>query len=52
MNQNWIEQRLEDAVGIEAAKKIKLEFVLNPDNVQAHLINISPECIINKSILK
>ena len=52
MSLNWIDQRLEDAVGIETADKIRLAFMSNPNNVQAHLIRISPEGIINKSILK
>ena len=41
MSDSWIDKRLVDAVGEKKADAIILEMMINPDNVQKHLINIS-----------
>ena len=51
MSSNWIDNRLDKAVGKEMADKIRMESILNPDNVQSQLINVTPEGAINKWIL-
>lgn len=51
MSSNWIDNRLDNAVGKEMADKIRMESILNPDNVQSQLIHVTPEGDINKSVL-
>lgn len=51
MSANWIDNRLEDAVGKEMSDKIRMEAISNPNNVQSQLINITSEGSINKSDL-
>ncbi|MGX4598465.1 hypothetical protein [Faecalimicrobium sp. JNUCC 81] len=51
MSSNWIDNRLDNAVGKELADKIRMESILNPDNVQSQLIHVTPEGSINKSVL-
>ena len=43
MSDKWIIDRLENAVGEEIANDIKMEMILNPDNVGSSLVHISPE---------
>ena len=43
MSDKWIIDRLEDAVGEEIANDIKMEMILNPDNVGASLVHISTD---------
>jgi len=40
MSNDWISERLESAVGKDVADKIKLEMIINPDNVGRQLITI------------
>ena len=40
MSNDWISERLESAVGKDVADKIKLEMIINPDNVGRQLIII------------
>lgn len=51
MSSNWIDNRLDNAVGKEMADNIRMESILNPDNVQNQLIHITPEGAINKTVL-
>ena len=51
MSDNWIEKRLVDAVGEEMADDIILEMMLNPDNVQKQLVNISADGNVITKIL-
>ena len=43
MSDKWIIDRLEDAVGEDIANSIKMEMILNPDNVGSLLVHISPD---------
>ena len=43
MSDKWIIDRLEDAVGEEIANDIKMEMILNPDNVGSSLVHISTD---------
>ena len=47
MSDKWIIDRLEDAVGEEIANDIKMEMILNPDNVGSSLVHISTDGNIN-----
>ncbi len=51
MSDNWIDKRLVDAVGEEMADDIILEMMLNPDNVQKQLVNISTDGNVTTKIL-
>lgn len=51
MSSNWIDNRLDNSVGKEMADKIRMETILNPDNVQSQLIHVTPEGNIIKSVL-
>ncbi len=46
-----IDKRLVDAVGEEMADDIILEMMLNPDNVQKQLVNISTDGNVTSKIL-
>lgn len=52
MSDKWISDRLDDAVGVEKAKEIRFEMMLNPDNVQCTLINVDSKGNVVESILK
>ena len=43
MSDKWIIDRLENAVGEEVANDIKMEMILNPDNVGSSLVHVSPD---------
>lgn len=43
MSDKWIIDRLENAVGEEVANDIKMEMILNPDNVGSLLVHVSPD---------
>ncbi len=47
ISDKWIIDRLENAVGEEIANDIKMEMILNPDNVGSSLVHISPDGNIN-----
>lgn len=47
MSDKWIIDRLENAVGEEIANDIKMEMILNPDNVGSSLVHIFPDGNIN-----
>ena len=47
MSDKWIIDRLESSVGEELANNIKMEMILNPDNVGSSLVHVSPEGTIN-----
>ena len=51
MSDNWVDKRLVDAVGEEMADDIVLEMMINPDNVQKQLVNISTDGNIIMKIL-
>ena len=41
MSDKWIIDRLENAVGENVANDIKMEMILNPDNVGSSLVHVS-----------
>ena len=41
MSDKWIIDRLENAVGEEVANNIKMEMILNPDNIGCSLVHVS-----------
>ena len=43
MSDKWIIDRLENAVGEEIANDIKMEMILNPDNVGSTLVHVSSD---------
>lgn len=43
MSDKWIIDRLENAVGGEVANDIKMEMILNPDNIGSSLVHVSPD---------
>lgn len=43
MSDKWIIDRLENAVGEEVANDIKMEMILNPDNLGSSLVHVSPD---------
>ena len=43
MSDKWIIDRLENAVGEDVANDIKMEMILNPDNVGASLVHVSQD---------
>ena len=43
MSDKWIIDRLENTVGEEVANDIKMEMILNPDNVGSSLVHVSPD---------
>ena len=43
MSDKWIIDRLENAVGEKVANDIKMEMILNPDNVGSSLVHVSPD---------
>ena len=43
MSDKWIIDRLENAVGEEVANDIKMEMILNPDNVGSSLVQVLPD---------
>lgn len=43
MSQNWIDQRLDEAVGKEKADEIRMEKLSNPDQVEALVAHIGPD---------
>ena len=51
MCSNWIDNRLDDAVGKTKADEIRLEMLLNPENVESHLVNISKNGEVTRSLL-
>ena len=51
MSDNWVDKRLVDAVGEEMADDIALEMMINPDNVQKQLVNISTDGNVITKIL-
>lgn len=51
MSDNWVDKRLVDAVGEEMADDIVLEMMINPDNVQKQLVNISADGNVVTKIL-
>ena len=51
MSDSWIDKRLVDAVGEKKADAIILEMMINPDNVQKHLVNISTDGNVTTKIL-
>ena len=51
MSDNWVDKRLVDAVGEEMADDIALEMMINPDNVQKQLVNISTDGNVMTNIL-
>lgn len=40
MSENWIDKRLDEAVGKEKADEIRVEKIINPDNVQSYVSHI------------
>lgn len=42
MSDKWIIDRIECAVGEELANEIKMEMIINPDNVGSSLVHVSP----------
>lgn len=51
MSTNWIDNRLDEAVGKEVAEQIRIESMMNPDNVQSCLVHISKEGEISSKVL-
>lgn len=51
MSDIWIDNRLDDAVGKVKADEIRLESVLNPENVQTNLVNISKDGSVTNHLL-
>lgn len=51
MSDKWIINRLENAVGEEVANDIKTQMILNPDNVGASLVHISPDGSLDITVL-
>ena len=47
MSDKWIIDRLENAVGEGVANDIKMEMILNPDNVGSILVHVSSDCGID-----
>lgn len=43
MSDKWIIDRLDMAVGEDVANNIKMEMILNPDNVGSSLVHVSPD---------
>lgn len=47
MSDNWIDKRLDAAVGKEMADKIRMEKLLNPNNVVSCVANISTDGVVS-----
>lgn len=47
MSENWINKRLDVAVGKETADKIRMEKLLNPNNVESYVAHVSTDGIIS-----
>ena len=51
MGDKWIIDRLKAAIGGEMANKIKMEMILNPDNVGTVLVNVSTNGFVKQTQL-
>lgn len=51
MSDKWIIDRLKAAIGGEMANKIKMEMILNPDNVGTVLVNVSTNGFVKQTQL-
>lgn len=51
MGDKWIIDRLKAAIGEEMANKIRMEMILNPDNVGTVLVNVSTNGFVKKTQL-
>ena len=51
MGDKWIIDRLKAAIGEEMANKIRMEMILNPDNVGTVLVNVSANGFVKKTQL-
>ena len=51
MGDKWIIDRLKAAIGEEMANKIKMEMILNPDNVGTVLVNVSTNGFVKQTQL-
>ena len=43
MSENWIDQRLDKDLGKEKADELRMEKILNPDNVGACVIHVQED---------
>lgn len=51
MGDKWIIDRLKAAIGEEMANKIRMEMILNPDNVGTVLVNVSTNGFVKQTQL-
>lgn len=52
MSDRWIQNRLQEAVGPEEAKKIRREMIINPENVQKLLVKVADDGSVTTRVLK